>query len=125
MQNALRACARPRTLMITGTCILAAVTVSCSRKTPASQFGNLAEEVLYKSLSFSPVGASAQGLHKYKGENFDLELDNLSFRAIQGQRNYFVELHKRLEGFDKDSLSKEDRADYDVIDYQIGMALFD
>jgi len=105
--------------------VIALACVSCSRKTPASEFGKLAEEVVYKSLSFSPVGASGQGLHKYKGEDFDGELDNLSFFAIRQQRSYFVDLHKRLEAFDKDSLTPEDRADYDVIDYQIGLALFD
>src|SRR5438270_3943051 len=94
--------------------------VSCSRKTPPTEFGKLAEEVIYKTLSFSPVGASGQGLHKYNGEDFDRELDNLSFVAIQKQRNYFVDLHKRLGAFDKDALTPEDRADYDVIDYQIG-----
>jgi uncharacterized protein (DUF885 family) len=125
MQNMTRACARPGRLLLTGFCMLAAITVSCSRRTPASEFGKLAEEVVYKSLSFSPIGASAQGLHKYQGQDFDRELDNLSFQSIQRQRNYFVELHKRLEGFDRNSLSREDRADYDVIDYQIGLALFD
>src|SRR6266700_865859 len=101
--------------------VIALSCVSCSRKAPASEFGKLAEEVVYKTLSFSPVGASGQGLHKYKGEDFDRELDNLSFFAIQKQRNYFVDLHKRLETFDKNSLSPEDRADYETIDYQIGL----
>ena len=36
-----------------------------------------------------------------------------------------MDLHKRLEAFEKTSLTPEDRADYDMIDYQIGLALFD
>lgn len=111
---------RPGVLVVLGMTLL-----SCSRKPPASEFGKLAEEVVYTTLSFSPVGASAQGLHKYKGEDFDTALDSLNRQAIQKQRNYFVDLHKRLEAFDKDSLAPEDRADYEVIDYQIGLALFD
>src|SRR5439155_18830437 len=83
------------------------------------------EEAVYKMLSFSPVAASGQGLHKYNGEDFDRQLDNLSFQGIRKQRDYFIGLHKQLETFDKDALSPEDRADYDVIDYQIGLALFD
>src|SRR5260370_35722783 len=110
---------------ITCLIVLAAALVSCSRKTAPSEFGKLSEEAVYRILAFSPVGASGQGLHKYKGEDFDRELDNLSFFAIQKQRNYFVDLHKRLEAFDKNSLSPEDRADYETIDYQIGLALFD
>jgi uncharacterized protein (DUF885 family) len=105
--------------------VAALACVSCSRKAPSSEFGKLAEEMVYQTLSFSPVGASGQGLHKYKGEDFDRQLDNLSFGAIQKQRNYFVDLHRRLEAFDRDALTPEDRADYEVMDYQIGLALFD
>jgi uncharacterized protein (DUF885 family) len=100
-------------------------TVSCSRKTPAADFGKVVEEFVYKTLSFSPVNASGQGLHKYNGEDFDRMLDDFSSRSIQAQRNYYVDLHKRLENFDKNALSAEDRADYDIIDTQIGLALFD
>src|SRR5882672_3276832 len=100
MPNVFRTRNWPRKLTITASCILASMALSCSRRTPAAEFGKLAEEVVYKSLSFSPVAASAQGLHKYKGEDFDRDLDNLNFRAIQRQRNYYVDLHKRLEGFD-------------------------
>ena len=107
------------------TLLLILSTVSCSRGRPASEFGALTEEVVYKTLSFSPVNASGQGLHKYNGEDFDRELDDLSFRGIRRQRDYFVDLHKRLQEFDRNSLGPEDRADYDIIDYQIGLALFD
>src|SRR5205823_5805525 len=63
--------------------------------------------------------------HKWNGQDFDRELDDLSFRAQQNQRNYLADLHKRLETFDKDALLPEDRADYDIIDYQIGLGLFE
>jgi uncharacterized protein (DUF885 family) len=64
-------------------------------------------------------------LHKYNGRDFDRELDDLSFQAIQKQRDYYIGLHKRLEGYDKGALAPEDQADYDIIDTQIGLALFD
>jgi len=99
--------------------------LACSRKTPASEFEKVAEDFVYTTLSFSPVTASSQGLHKYNGLDFDRGLDDFSFLAIQKQRDYYVGLHKRLEGFDKDSLSPEDRADCDIIDTQIGLSLFD
>jgi uncharacterized protein (DUF885 family) len=85
----------------------------------------LAEEFVYKTLSFSPVAASGQGLHKYNGEDFDRALDDISPQAIQKQRDYFIDLHKRMEAMDKNALSPEDRADYDIVDTQIGLALFD
>ena len=105
--------------------ILLTGTVSCSRKTPAPEFEKVADDFVYTTLSFSPVGASGQGLHKYNGADFDRDLDDLSRRSIQKQRDYYIGIHKRLEEFNKDSLSPEDRADYDVIDTQIGLALFD
>ena len=100
-------------------------TVSCSRHAAPSEFAKISEEAVYKILAFSPVGASGQGLHSYNGENFDGELDNLGRREIQRQRDYLVDLHKRLGEFDKDALAPEDRADYDIIEYQIGLSLFD
>jgi len=105
--------------------VLILCTVSCSRMTPAPEFGKVTKDFVYTTLSFSPVTASGQGLHKYNGRDFDRDLDDFSRRSINKQRDYYIALHKRLEGFDKDSLSPEDRADYDIIDTQIGLALFD
>jgi len=100
-------------------------TIACSRKTPAPEFEKVAEDFVYTTLTFSPVTASGQGLHKYDGQDFDRALDDFGFPAIQKQRDYYIGLHKRLEAFDKGSLSPEDRADYDIIDTQIGLSLFD
>ena len=98
---------------------------SCARKPESGEFTKLSDEAVYKILSFSPVYASSQGLHKFNGQDFDRDLDQMGFRFLQVQRNYYVDLHKRLAQFDKDALSPEDRADYDILDYQIGLALFD
>ena len=99
-------------------------TLACGHK-PASDFPKFAEDAVYQTLAFSPINASAQGLHRYKGEDFDRELDMPGYMGIQKQRDYYVDLHKRMEQFDKNALSPEDRADYDMLDYQIGAALFD
>src|SRR5580658_4573183 len=111
--------------MRTLTFFLTLFTISCSRGTPGAEFGKVTEDFVYTTLSFSPVTASGQGLHKLNGQDFDRDLDDFSPRAIDKQRDYYIALHKRLEGFDKDSLPAEDRADYDIIDTQIGLALFD
>src|SRR5580700_8802401 len=105
--------------------ILLTSTIACSRKTPTPEFETVARDFVYTTLSFSPVTASGQGLHKYNGQDFDQDLDDISFLSIQKQRDYYIGLHKRLKAFDKDALSSEDRADYDIIDTQIGLALFD
>src|SRR5215472_11597276 len=106
--------------------VLAALTtVSCAKKSSGQEFQKLAEEFVYKTLSFSPVTASGQGLHQYNGANFDLQLDDPGSRAIDKQRDYYIDVHRRMEAFDKDSLAPEDRADYDIIDSSIALALFD
>jgi uncharacterized protein (DUF885 family) len=99
--------------------------LSCGHGSSNAEFPKLTEEFVYKSLAFSPVSASGQGLHQYGGVNFDTELDDVGPRAIQQQRDFYADFHKRLEAIDKGSLSPEDRADYEIIDSQIGQALFD
>jgi uncharacterized protein (DUF885 family) len=101
------------------------ITLSGCSHRAASEFPKFAEEAVYRTLAFSPVNASAQGLHSYQGVDFDRELDNVSRLEIQKQRDYYIGLHKRMLEFDKKSLSPEDRADYDMLDYQIGFALFE
>ncbi|MGD1070357.1 MAG: DUF885 domain-containing protein [Bryobacteraceae bacterium] len=105
--------------------LLLLLTTSCARRTPPSDFAKLSEEAVYKLLSFSPVSASGQGLHKWNGEDFDVELDDPGGRTLQRQRDYLIDLHRRLAAFDKDALTPEDRADYDILEYQIGLSLFD
>ena len=105
--------------------LLVLSTVSCRLSSSNAEFPKLTEEFVYKTLSYSPVFASSQGLHQYGGVSFDTQLDDMGFRAIEAQRDYYVTLHKRLEAFDKNSLSPEERADYEIIESQIGLALFD
>lgn len=105
--------------------LLALALASCAHSISGDGFSKLADEFVYKTLSFSPVWASSQGLHQYNGVSYDTQLDDVSQNAVQRQRTWYVEFHKRLEAVDKDSLSPEDRADYDVIVAQIGLALFD
>ncbi len=104
---------------------LALFLASCSGSRSGEGFSKLADEFVYKSLSFSPVFASSQGLHQYNNVNYDTLLDDMSQRAIQQQRTWYVDFHKRLEAIDRSSLSPEDQADYDVIVAQIGLSLFD
>ncbi len=105
--------------------VVALCTLSCRHSSSTADFSKITEEFVYKTLAFSPVWASSQGLHSYAGVSFDTQLDDVGFRALQQQRDFYADFHKRLEAFDKNDLSPEDRADYDIIDTQIGLALFD
>jgi uncharacterized protein (DUF885 family) len=101
------------------------VMISCWHSSSNSEFPKMTDEFVYTTLAFSPVTASGQGLHEHNGVNFDTQLDDVSGRAIQRQRAFYVDFHKRLESFDRNSLSPEDRADYDILEGQTGLALFD
>lgn len=106
-------------------CLLLFATLSCSRKQPASEFPKIVEDFVYRSLAFSPVNASAQGLHKYEGRSLDTELDNFGGRGLQERRDYYSSVHKKLADLDRAALSAEDQADYDIIDTSCALALFD
>lgn len=97
---------------------------ACNRKA-ASGFPLFVDEATNQILALSPVNASAQGLHTYQGRNLDRELDTPGYLGVQKQRDYYIDLHKRMQEFDKNALSPEDRADYDMLDYQIGLSLFE
>ena len=94
---------------------------SCSPK-PSPPFTPLADEFVHTTLSFSPVNASAQGDHS---NNVDTTLDDVSQRAYNLQRNFYTDFHHRLNAIDPARLAPEDRADYDIIQDQIVLALFD
>jgi len=112
----------PPTLLVAA---LAVTTAACSSKPSASDFPKIVEEFTYQTLAFSPVSASGQGLHKYKGQDMDSALDDISSAAIETQHKYYADLQARLRAFDKNTLTPEDQADYDIIDSQVGLALFD
>lgn len=101
------------------------LSTGCSRKEPASDFPKIAGEFVYRSLAFSPIAATAQGLHTFEKRKLDSELDDYRRQAITVQREFYAGIHKKLVALDRDSLSEEDKADFDIIDTQCGLALFD
>jgi len=93
---------------------------------PERDFSKLAEEYVYSSLSFSPVAATAAGLHHYQGQNLDERLDDMSPASIDHQREYYQRFRERLRNQVKpDTLSAESRADYDIIQNQLALQLLD
>lgn len=94
--------------------------------TPEKRFGRLAEEFVYTTLSFSPVAATAAGLHEYKGRNLDGELDDLSPAGLDHQRRFYEEFRDRLNhDIHREALTPEARADYDIVQGQISLALLE
>src|SRR5580698_2727499 len=97
-----------------GGCSLLLLLAGCGSRQPQN-LAPLADEFVYTTLAFSPVNSTAQGYHQHHGVNLDSQLDNFSQRAIAEQRNFYTGFHQRLKQLDRDKLSPEDRADYDII----------
>jgi uncharacterized protein (DUF885 family) len=100
------------------------VAAGCGKK-PAERFAALSEEFVYTTLSFSPSAATAAGLHKYQNRNLDGILDDLSPSSIARQRGFYVGFRERLERLKPDELSAEDRADWQILEDQISLALLE
>jgi uncharacterized protein (DUF885 family) len=101
--------------------LLIAMASGCSRE----KFSDLEEEFTYTTLSFSPVSATAAGLHNYGGKNLDQTLDDVSIGSFDRQRQFYHRFQNRLEKLQRDRLTPQDQADYDIIRDQIGLGLLE
>ncbi len=104
--------------------VLAVVAGGC-HKASTVPFSVLEKDFVYSMLAFSPVSASAQGYHSSQGKDFDTTLDDVSMSAVEARRSYLSTFHLRIAEIEKDNLSPEDRADYDMIQDLIAYELFD
>ena len=83
------------------------------------------------SLVISPVNASQAGFHKYtdpktgKTVELDALLDDLGPSGIAEQKKFYSEWQQRFRKFDRASLTKEDNADWQLIDDQIAFSLLE
>src|ERR1700678_3989941 len=90
-----------------------------------AQISDLTGEFVYAVLSFSPSAATAAGLHEYKGQVFDEQLDDIGPAAIDHQRRFFEDFNQRLQQFDPDKLTAQERADLAILQDRVGFALLD
>jgi uncharacterized protein (DUF885 family) len=98
----------------------------CAPQPPQENFQKLAEEFVYTSLSYSPTLATQVGYHKHGNRSLDELLDNYSPAEIQRQRQWYEQLRLRLyRSPDLHALAPEDRADYELIQDQIALALLE
>jgi uncharacterized protein (DUF885 family) len=89
------------------------------------QISDLTGEFVYTVLSFSPSAATAAGLHEYKGQVFDEQLDDIGPAAIDRQRRFYEDFSHRLEQLDADKLTAQERADLAILQDRAGFALLD
>jgi len=96
----------------------------CTRNPPAD-LGKLSDEFVYTSLSFSPSGATAAGLHEYNNQRLDDLLDDFSPAALDRQRRFYQGFRQRLNALKTEALSAQERSDLAILQDQISLALLD
>ena len=108
-------------LAIASVCIL----TSCKMPTEKQDLSKLTDDFVYGALALSPVSATSAGYHEHKGVNLDEQIDDFSAAGLDQQHKFYSDFHNRLAAIQQDSLSAEDRADYQIIDNQINLALLE
>ena len=94
-------------------------------KDPSKQLAAITQEFVYGTLVFSPSSATAAGLHEYQGQKLDEMLDDISPAALDRQRRFYEKFRERLGGLKSDPLSLEERADLQMVQDQVALALLD
>src|SRR5580658_1622800 len=101
---------------------------SCKTAAPPPakpDLSTLTDDFVYGSLALSPVGATATGYHEHNGVHLDEQIDDFTAAGIDQQHKFYSDFHNRLAAIQQDSLSAEDRADYQIIDNAINLSLLE
>ncbi len=99
--------------------------IGCRMPGEKQDFAKLTDDFVYGALALSPVAATSAGYHEHRSEALDEKLDDFSRSGIAEQRSFYRDARDRLQTIQINSLSPEDRADYDVMQDQIGLQLLE
>ena len=98
----------------------------------SKKFAALSEQFMKDGLALSPSSASQAGYHVHvdpkTGQNIELdaELDDLSLKAMDEQRAFYARWRERFRAETPlATLNAQDRADWQLIDDQIGLNLLE
>jgi uncharacterized protein (DUF885 family) len=98
----------------------------------SKKFAELSDRFMKDSLALSPTGASQAGYHVHvdaktgKKTELDAELDDMSLKAMQQQRAFYVAWRQRFRAETPlATLGPQDAADWQLIDDQIGLNLLE
>jgi uncharacterized protein (DUF885 family) len=96
-------------------------------KMPGKQqdFSKLTEDFVYGSLALAPVSATIAGYHEHHGIRLDEKLDDYSPAGIQEQRQFYSGFRDQLALIKPETLAAEERADHEIIQNQVELALLD
>jgi uncharacterized protein (DUF885 family) len=98
----------------------------------SKKFAELSDRFMKDSLALSPTGASQAGYHVHvdaktgKKIELDAELDDMSLKAMDEQRAFYVAWRERFRAETPlAALGPQDSADWQLIDDQIGLNLLE
>lgn len=97
----------------------------CKMPGENEDFGKLTEDFVYGSLALSPVNATAAGYHVHNGVRLDEKLDDMGLGGMQLQRRFYSDFRDRLALIKQDTLSPEERADFQIMQNQVDLVLLD
>jgi uncharacterized protein (DUF885 family) len=88
-------------------------------------FSKLTEDFVYGSLALSPVSSTQAGYHEHQGVRLDEKVDDFSPAGVEASRKFYAGFRDRLRASDPQTLSPEERADYQIIQNAIELSLLD
>ena len=97
----------------------------CGAKPITTDFDKLSQDLIYGSLAFSPVSATATGYHVHNGIPLDELLDDYSPQGMDQQRGFYQGMQMRVTAMDPASLDREQKADLEIMKDALGLALLD
>jgi len=104
--------------------------VAGAQTSMSARFPVLANEFVFTTLSFSPAGATQQGLHRYTDTRthrvliLDQMLDDFSPAELSRQRAFYQDFKRRLERIPVGTMDPQTQADYELLQNAIGFGLF-
>jgi uncharacterized protein (DUF885 family) len=111
--------------VLLGLILSLSLTTSCKMPGEQQDFSKVTEDFVYGSLALSPISATSAGYHEHNGVRLDERLDDLSHGGLQEQRQFYFGFRDRLALIKPESLSPEERADYQIIQNQIDLAILE
>src|SRR6202043_2019780 len=102
--------------------ILTTASCNMSQEKQKSDFSKITEDFVYGSLALSPVSATQAGYHEHQGIRLDEKLDDFSPSGIEAARKFNTGFKDRLAAIDQQTLSAEERADYQIIQNAIDLS---
>jgi uncharacterized protein (DUF885 family) len=97
----------------------------CGAKPITTDFDKLSQDLIYGSLAFSPVNATATGYHVHNGIPLDELLDDYSPQGMDQQRGFYQGMQTRVMAVDAASLDREQKADLEIMKDALGLALLE